>query len=552
MQRRLACMLGLVALIVVPAIASWAPAAAIQDDTAKILRKPWSTEFPDNLEPQTNEFGNWSLILLNYEGLTRLDEELNVVPAAAESWEFSDDGLTITFHLRENLTYSDGTPLTADRFRYAVERRCDPNLEWSGAEDLFDIVGCEELNTSSAGGPEYESAKANLGVRAPDERTLEIRLKRPAPYFPAVARWLGFIPVKRELIEAGGAEWWRDPANWVGNGPFHVTGFEPEATPPRIRLTRNEHYWGGRAQLDGIEYLIMDYDAAREAYLRDEVDIIDPEFGTLPALEADPVLSRQLLTMSSPFVDTFHLNLKREPFSDKHVREAFAYAFDREAYCLEVYLQTCTPMLSWIPPWVPGAIETDAYAFDPVKAREALAASSYGGPDDVPEITWYYAEDDAWSLEQAEWLANQFRQVLGVAMTLAPVPWEEIVAMQADAATWPQIANTTWWSDLPDPHGWMSFWTCGHECFAANIGYCNPAYDALVAAADSELDPEERIRLAEESQRLLIADAPAIFGSRWDVVLLVKPSVTGYSPSAPNQYFPGWWTPLTVDKVVSE
>ena len=92
--------------------------------------------------------------------------------------------------------------------------------------------------------------------------------------------------------------------------------------------------------------------------------------------------------MPSPLVGIFHLNLRREPFTDKNVREAFAYAFDRDAYCRELIHGACTPVLSWIPPRIPGAIETEAYAFDPTKARAALAASSYGGPENLPEIVW--------------------------------------------------------------------------------------------------------------------------------------------------------------------
>ncbi len=100
---------------------------------------------------------------------------------------------------------------------------------------------------------------------------------------------------------------------------------------------------------------------------------------------------------------------------------------------------------------------------------------------------------------------------------------------------------------MPDPHDWITMWTCGSPFFAENVGYCNPEYDALVARVDSEMDPEERIRLAEESQRLLLADAPAIFGFDYNYIQLVKPYVIGYTPSAPNQFWPGWWTPLTVD-----
>jgi oligopeptide transport system substrate-binding protein len=535
--------------------AGLAPAGVTQAAPPKVLRIWWSDLIADSFEPQTNEFGISDLTLLVYEGLTRFDEELNVVPGAAASWEFNDDGTMITFYLRDGLVYSDGTPLTAERFRYAIERRCDPHLTSWGAQMMFDIAGCEELNQSLGGGggtpttdeTTYERAKTNLGVRALDDRTLEIRLTHPAPYFPSMARWIGFIPVRQELIAAGGEEWWRDPANWVGNGPFRLSDFAWEAEPPRVTLAANERYWGGRPKLDGIEYQIMDITEALEAYKRGELEITWPRLEDLPALEADPVLSREIVRMPSPDVDLFHLNLRREPFADKRVREAFAYAFDREAYCREMLRGACRPLLSWMPPQVPGAIETDSYAFDPQKAREALAASRYGGSENVPEIVWYYAGDDDWGTEQANWLRDQFQQVLGVEMTLTPVTWDEIVAMQEEAATWPQIANTYWWSDPSDPHGWMSFWTCGHESFAVNVGYCNPEYDALVERADREMDPEERVRLVQASQELLVADAPAIFGFTSEQIGLVKPYVAGYIRGAPYQGWPGWATPLTVD-----
>ena len=545
----------LLVLLVGVLIGMQPPAAAMQVAPPKILRKPWSTEFIYTLEPQTNQAGISDLTLLNYEGLTRFDEELNVVPGAAESWEFDEAGTTLTFRLHENLTYSDGSPLTAERFRYAIARRCDPHLEGWGAQLLFDIVGCEELNAiplNEDGSPQdaaaYEAAKAHLGVRAPDHRTLEIELRHPAPYFPALAQFVYFIPVKEELVAAGaGEEMWLDPANWIGNGPFQVTAIEPDGRPPHITLMANERYWGGRPKLDGIQYLIMSYEEASAAYNRGELEIIDPLEDRLPEIEADPVLSRELVSLSQPFIDIYNFNLTREPFTDKHVREAFSYAFDRESYCRQIIRGECTPVLSWIPAWVPGAIDTDAYTFDPAKARDALAESSYGGPEALPEIVWYYGEDDEWELRRATWLADQFRQILGLELTLTPVSWDEIEAMQESAETWPQLANTYWWSGLPDPHGWMSFWTCGSEQFATKVGYCNPEYDALVGRSDQEMDPATRIRLAEESQRLMLSEAPAIFGFRWDRVFLVKPYVTGYSPTAPNQAFPGWWTPLTLD-----
>jgi oligopeptide transport system substrate-binding protein len=555
MHRRAIPLLVLFVFVLGSLLTGWAPARAQSDATPHVLRFWWGDGFQSMMEPQQTESGTVDVTFLNWEGLTRFDEELNVVPGAAESWQFNDDGTQITFRLRENLTYSDGSPLTAVRFRDAMVRQCDPHLDTFNVDNLADVVGCAELHAielhedgSPVDAAAYEAAKARFGARAVDERTLEIDLREPAPYFPVLAALnVSFLPIKQELLEGWDPEQWLDPALWVGNGPFQVVEIEPEGSPPRITFVRNERYWGGRARLDAVEYVVLPYDEAMQAYRDGYLTVMRPWQQSMPAIEADPVLSDDILAVWIPFIRVFNFNFNKEPFTDQQVREAFAYAFDRGAWCVEMMFGTCTPHYSWIPSEVPGAIETNAYAFDPAKAREALAASSYGGPEGLPEIVFYHQNDDPADFTQAEWVAEQFRQVLGVEMTLAPVSPDELDAMLSSPATWPQFARTSWYSDRPDPHDWLGFWTCGSSFFAENIGYCNPEYDALVATVDREMDPEERIRLAEEAQRLLLADAPAIFGFTSSSIMLVKPYVTGYNPSAHNQFWPGWWTPLTVD-----
>src|SRR5215207_1585768 len=162
------------------------PAAATQDSASKILRINAGDFFPDpTFDPQLSDNGQ-GFYLFDFEGLTRIDEELQVVPGAAESWEFSPDGKTLTFHLREELVFSDGVPITAEHFRFGIERMCSPELNSRIAIQLFDIVGCEELFT---GGDEASAAQDNaspaptarpvtLGVHALDERTLEIQFER--------------------------------------------------------------------------------------------------------------------------------------------------------------------------------------------------------------------------------------------------------------------------------------------------------------------------------------------------------------------------------------
>jgi oligopeptide transport system substrate-binding protein len=523
-----------------------------------VLRVNWGDPPPDTLDPQLSHSGQWGISGgVDFEGLTKLDEELQPVPGAAESWEFSPDGKTITFHLREGLVFSDGVPVTAEHFVYAAQRLCGPELNTRSAMEFFAVVGCEELFTSldDATGIAAEdeitvaAAEAQLGVRAVDERTLEYRFEKPAPYFLVLAaRWRA-IPLRQDLIEAGGPEWWANPATRIGNGPFKLVEYQREAPNQRLVFARNDRYWDGPPKLDRLEYHFADIEspAKLEAYRNGEYDIMWLDQTMYQEIEGDPVLSQEVVTLPIAGTAYFAFNLTREPFTDPKVREAFAYTFDREALCRQLSFGTCRANLGWVSPGVPGYIETEAFAFDPQKARAALAASSYGGPENLPPIDWYIIEGEAGMAEDAEWFSAQLRDTLGVELNVVTVSEEEFDAMYEDLTTTPPLHTSMWYAG-PEIRGWFAVWRCGS---AFNDGYCNPRYDALVDRADAELDPAKRLQLYEAAHRLLLADTPAIFISSASSTLLVKPSVVGYSRTTPNEFWPGFTNLLTVDVVAS-
>jgi oligopeptide transport system substrate-binding protein len=522
--------------------------------------------FPDTFDPQKNS-ASFSVPSLVYEGLTKLDEQLNTVPAAAESWDFSDDGLTVTFHLRGDLTYNDGSPITAERFRYAVERDCDPRTAAPYVHLIFVIAGCEAFATSLPGaeGEEralaatpvpqalaaYEAARANLGVRALDDRTLEIELVHPAAYLPTIATTWLFAPVPQEVVEADPDSWWRDAANWVSNGPFAMSAIDidGELADREVRFVPNEHYWGGRPRLNEVVYRYFESDEeSLAAYRRGELEVsrVPYPYGAQPEIADDPQLSQELMRIPVAATIGFGMNLNDEPFQDAHVREAFAYGLDREGFCRDVWSGACIPTLSWIPPGVPGHIETDAFAYDPAAAKEALAASSYGGPENLPEVTYRYGAGDTEGQDVAEWLADNYRTSLGIEIKLLPTTDEEYEALD-EAGTVPQFDWWNWNANYPDPQDWLSvLWTCDSGDFAGPLGYCNPRFDELVARADQEADHDARMALYDEAQRLLIADAPIVMSFIDTNALVVKPTVIGFT-STPRDLWPGWSTPLTVD-----
>jgi len=548
-------------LLPLPAFAQSNRAAPV----GKVLRVAAGITLPAQMDPHRNSWNDEIQVsLLDFEGLTALDEQSQTIPAAAESWEFSDDGLTATFHLRDGLTYSDGSPLTAERFRYAIQRSCDPHTAAPYATILFPIVGCAELNGSldmamlsatPAATPAaddlaiYESALAGLGIETPDDQTLVIHLKQPAAYLPTIAATWVFYPVKQEIVEANPDGWWNDPAQRVGNGVFRAAAFDLNEDAPRLSFAANEHYWGGRPKLDGIEF-IYGFDTAEEqveAYRQNEVDIAWTWTEMLPEVEADPTLRDQIVRYQ--LADTMGLtfNLTREPFQDQKVREAFAYAFDRQKYCDEVWLGTCVPAYSWIPPGVPGAIETDAFAFDLDAARQALADSSYGNAESIPAITYSYVAEWPDAVRDAEWLVAQYQENLGIEITAVPASPDEIFASYASAETWPDLAFWGWTQDYPDPQNWLSItWTCDTTMYPGLMGYCNEKADALIRQADAETDPEQRMALYEEAGHLIVADAPVVFRSNSIYTYLVAPYVTDYVTTS-RDFWPGMSSLRTID-----
>jgi oligopeptide transport system substrate-binding protein len=525
-------------------------------DNGKVLRIH-NDVFPDVADPQKSSFTNEiELLSLNYEGLTKLDENLNTVPGGAESWSFNDDGTVLTFKIRAGMKYSDGSPLTAENYRYAIERTCDPNTAGQYQSILFEIKGCEEFASSltpAEGTPEadpaaYETTKAALGAKAIDDTTLELTLTHPAPYYPTVASLWVFYPAKKELVEQGGDDWWKKPELQIGNGPFQMTQFEENQL---IGFKANENYWGGRPKLDGVEIVYQgEFAVALEAYRAGDIDIVQVDPQQIPEIQADPELSGQMVSYPVASTYTLNFNLTMEPFTDIKVRQAFSQAFDRETYCAVVRNGDCSPTLSWIPAGLPGAIETDKYGFDPEAAKAALAESSYGSADKLPDIKLFYNSNDPANTARAEWVAGQYRDILGVTISLEPTEGTALVALRKEPTTFPQMLLVGGWiQDYPDPQNWLSVYFKCDATFAKRFGYCNPEFDKLVSQADVEFDATKRMELYQQAGQILVDDIPGPFLYNLSNIVLVKPNVTGYTATAIDAEWPGQFgSLLTVDK----
>ena len=533
---------------------------------AKVLRVNMGA-YPDMIDPQKSSFvDEIAHLQLVYEGLTRLNEKLETVPAAAAEWKYNDDATQLVFTMQPGLKYSDGSLVNAERFAYAIKRNVNPDTAGEYAQITDEILGAPEWRhfTSNPAKTDEENRAAKDAVAAvvaesvkashADDAactgyedaacdTLTVTLSKPAPYFHTImSLWVTF-PAKEENITEGGENWWNDPKYHIGNGPYILTTLEPSE---RGYFTPSSTYWGGKAKVD-IEFAyITDTAVAFEAYKNDELDIINPGPEDLDTIQADPQLNKELTSYpgSCTFAVMFH-QLK-EPFTDQKVREAFAMALDRETYARDVLHGLGTPTLTWIPPGFPGYDAKERrWGYDPEAARAALAASSYGSVDKLPPITATIG-DTPRNRTRWEWLIAKWKEVLGVDIKLDPVEVTTWTALTKDVNTAPQMFIQSWCADYPDPQNWLSvYWKTGAS--SANIGYSNPEFDALVDEADSTVDPAKRAKLYAHAQTLLTDGAAVAFAWNRQNDYMVKRWVKGIITTPQDYGFPGIVVPLTID-----
>lgn len=548
------------------------PTAAPEKE--KLLRINLGT-WPDVIDPQKSSFVNEIAHLkLIYEGLTKFNTKLETVPGAAEKWEYNADLTELTFTLRDGLKYSDGSLLNAKRFEYSILRNINPETAGEYASITDEILGAPEwrgCDAATEGACESAAATVAESVKALDASgaacadyeqadclTLKLTLSKAAPYFHTIMGiWVAY-PAKQELIEEGGDDWWNSSKYHIGNGPFVLQSMEPAV---RSRFVPNENYWGGVAKV-GIEFsYITEGAVAFEAYQNDEFDIIAFGAEDLDAINSDEALKAQALRYAGSCTTVIKLGLEgtytdpngnayESPFKDPKVREAFYYGFDAVSWTENVDGGTSTPTWTWIPPGYPG-YDADANAtpqFDPERAKQALADSTFGGPEGLNALglKLTYGQT-ARNQTRSEFLVANYKEVLGVDIALDPVDTTTFTALTKDPKTFPLLARQGWCADYPDPQNWLSVYWRSDTTFAQRQGWKNEEFDALVNAADTESDPAKRADLYMQAQRLLLAQYPSAFGYNSQNRFLVKPWVLNVTTTPQDSGWAGEQDPLAID-----
>jgi len=362
------------------------PAGPLAENQVMILPGPE----PPTMDPHlSGDASSAEYVVEVYSGLMGYNQDLELLPDIAESFEISNDGLVYTFKIRDDAVFQDGKQITANDFQWSFERACNPATgSHTAGTYLGDIVGC---NAKLEG--EVDEVE---GVQVLDGQTLQLTIDEPKGFFLAKMTYPTAYVLDKENVEEGGAQWYLEPN---GSGPFVLDTFTPEEGV--TIFTKNENYYGDSPPtLEQIIFIVGNPVNPLEGYtqglgrlgLPDEVTYDAIQIGTANLSQAtDPnnPLSEELDTTNSMSIFYIGFNVDKPPFDDVNVRQAFNLALDKRRMVKLVSQGNLPVATGIVPPNMPGYQNPDLsdFEFDPEQAMQLIEDSSYGDVTELPDIT---------------------------------------------------------------------------------------------------------------------------------------------------------------------
>lgn len=498
-----------------------APAAPL----AAAVRFRMAILSPQGLDPTISGDAPSALTMAQlFDGLVRIGPDWNIEPAAARSWEISDDGTAYRLFLHENGKWSDGRPVTAHDFVYGWLRA----MRGVSSHLFHDIRGARAYQEGRTDDP------ADVGLRALNEHTLEVRLEGPRSYFPFVLSHQAFLPQPRWAIEERGETWTR-PEYLVTNGPFVVSEWDPAS---HMRLVSNAHYTGRREGNITEAALVFKgfHDPAMFESGETDVQILV----TMTPDEADRfqrVLHRTTPTRTS----LIYFRGDVPPFNDRRVRLAFALGTDQQMLATAHRAYAVPADGGFVPPGLPGHTPHIGIPYDPARARELLAEAGFPDAAGLGPFTLDYPEGVEESLYVQ--LAEHWKQTLGVHLTPQMVP--AAVFFDDLRARRPILGRVAWMPATPDPDYYLR--VTFHSTSIYNWPhFSHRRYDELVEAAQAAADQRQRMALYHEADRLIVAEEVAVVPLLYTrTTVLVRPTVQGF-------WMTGVGTARIADLIVTE
>ncbi len=469
-------------------------------DKKQTLKLTTTTEIPSMDSAKTTDAMSFEVLNNVNEGLLRLGEGDEVVDGIAKNdeTEISDDGLTYTFHLRD-AKWSNGEPVTANDFVYSWQRAVDPKTASEYSFILYYVKNAEQVFNSKL-------PKDQLGVKAIDEKTLQVTLEQATPYFLQLTTFGTYLPQNQAFVESQGDQYGLEADTQLYDGPFTLSEWKHAES---FTLTKNDTYWDkDTVKLSEIKYnVVKDTSSAVNLYENGDIDkvMLDSEF--VDKYKDDEEYQTQL----DARLVFFRFNQKLDLFKNEKVRKAFDLAYDKEAITTAILNDGSKPAY-WVVPseWVKGPDGKDFREhngdFNPYNVEEAqklwAEAKKELGKDSFELKMLSY--DDTTRKKAAEYIAGELAKNLpGLKITVAPQPFE--IKLDQEKKLEYDFSFSGWGPDYPDP---MTFIDMFLSNSAFNeMDYNNPKYDQLVNDAKKEADAQKRWDNLVQAEKVIMDEA---------------------------------------------
>ncbi|NOU57436.1 peptide ABC transporter substrate-binding protein [Brevibacillus borstelensis] len=463
----------------------------------KVLRLNFKSEPPTANPALAEDSTSGALLRATFDGLTRIGEDGKPHESVAEKIEISEDRLTYTFHLRDS-KWSNGDPVTAHDFEYAWKHALEPSVAANYAYQLYYIKNAQAFNNNKAKADE-------VGVKALDDKTLEVKLENPTPFFLELTAFYTYYPVNKKVAEAD-PKWATEAKTHVGNGPFKMETWEHKS---KLVLVKNENYWDKDAvKLDKIDFsMVEDENTELSMFDNGDLDWAGAPLSALPT-DAIPALKEsgkmQVHAIAGTYLYKF--NTEQAPFNNAKIRKAFAYAIDRQSIVDNVTQANQQPAMGLVPPTMAVASEPYFKDNDIETAKKLLEEGmKEEGLTKLPTITLSYNTSEGHK-KIAEAVQDQWKKAFGIDVKLENKEWKVYLDDLHQGKF--MIGRSSWSGDFNDPINFL-------ELFKFKNGgnndtkWENPKFQELLNQSALEKDEAKRKQILADAEKIFMDEMPA-------------------------------------------
>ena len=473
---------------------------------------------PSSIDPQiTTDIPGGTVDELILEGLLRKDKTGKSVAGIAEKWEKSKDGLVWTFHLRDGVKWSNGDPVTANDFKAGWIRGLNPDTAGSNASMLFVIKNGEKYNAKKV-------SENEVGIKVIDDKTLQVTLESPIPYFDDLVTFKSFMPLNQKFYNKTKDKYFTEAEYTISNGPYTLEKWTHDS---ELKFKKNPNYWdAGNVKTDNVELKIIPTDSAVNAFKNKEVDVTAVTFEQAKEFAGKP----ELVKANDGGIYYLLFNTKENVFKNAKVRRAITMAINKEELVNKVLegseklTKTFTPSgigLNGVSKDFPAEVATDQPKFNVAEAKKLLAEGlKEEGLSELPRFEILF-NDTGSRKAIAEYIQESLRNNLGANVELDMVSGKERIERTKKRDY--QISLQNWTGDFLDPITYLDLFDSTN---ANNRGdFKNVKYDELTKTVKSSADPKVRVPAMIEMEKLISEEQPVTILFQKQKLYLVNPKV---------------------------